>query len=492
MKKTYKILFLIFFVLIGLFLIYNNLFTDSIDADNNTLIISRCTGDMRALEIGISTYAGYKNIPMILSDKKLPEQLNTWLPGYIRENNITKIIIVGHLDYSQIFELYQYGVQIKQVRADSISSILTKIAANEKDKNNDTIILTASDPLAGYMGAYMKTPVFITASNSSYASNNNLQKEYVEYIKNNNIKKVITVGNIPNNIKIELNDLNVSVEEIMGYDSIELSINVNEKLKNGGYINNTNIAYYGFYGELPTIIPNTIKDNAILIEDSSNKQNITDYLQANSIKEVYITRNTESDYIQMEETDYISSNVIRQLEENNITPHYLVKQRTLDEATGLYDMKIITAEALENKTPKIENKKPDNIEESEPPLIGMLKNNTEYTDSNNITVKIKEKNGLYEVEWSTIHPYTYKSKDNNTYHITSNGEYEYTWKYKNNTWNVTYCHNKTPYYNVIWKKNQDNTWTEIHENRNYTWIKSQKNYYCYNQNDELVYYLIEK
>ena len=55
----YKILaIIVIVVLLGIFST-KFLYTDSMDIDNNTLVISVCTGNMRGLETGISVYAGY-------------------------------------------------------------------------------------------------------------------------------------------------------------------------------------------------------------------------------------------------------------------------------------------------------------------------------------------------------------------------------------------------------------------------------------------------
>ena len=54
----YKILaIIVIVVLLGIFST-KFLYTDSMDIDNNTLVISVCTGNMRGLETGISVYWG--------------------------------------------------------------------------------------------------------------------------------------------------------------------------------------------------------------------------------------------------------------------------------------------------------------------------------------------------------------------------------------------------------------------------------------------------
>ncbi len=489
MKTLYKLL-LLALCIIGLVLsVYSSICTDTIECDENTLVISVCTGNMRALEIGVSSYAGYNKVPLILSDKTMPKQLEDWLPTYIRENRINKIIVVGPIKAEQIFNLMELGVTVKQINGQSISEILTNIADNNEDINKETVILTASDPLAGELGAYMKVPVFVTATNSSYQSSEYLDEKYLNYLKSHNIKKVIIVGNIPQTIKNQLDQLRIEQEELSGANSLEVSYSVNNKLRELGYLNNTSVAYYGFYGEIPTIIPSVIKNNAYLIEDSSNMGDIVPYLLKNNISLVYLTRNTESEYIQMEETDYISSNVINNLERNNISIRYLTKRRTLDEATGLYDMKILTAEDLSNKTNNAyEENNNENIK-TQPPLIALL-NEKEVADSNNITATIrKEDANTFTVEWSTIHPYTWKRIDDENYYATSNTGYEYEWKHFNDSWRVEYKYDNSSYYNITWLENDDYSWTEVHDTKNYTWTYDGKRWDCYDENDMLIYYL---
>ena len=251
MKKLTKISLLFVGIILLMIILTSTIYSDKMECDNNTIIISVCTGNMRALETGISVYAGYNRIPLILTDKTMPEQLNRWLPQYIRDNNITKIIVVGPVSAEQMLNFMKLRVEVKQVNGDSISQILTKIAENDDNISKDTIILTASDPLAGQLGAYTKTPVFITASNSTYLSSQNMDAEYIKYIEKHDIKKAILVGNMPETIKTQLKEHNISIEELSGQNSIEVSNVVNNKLKKEGYLNNTTTAYYGFYGELP-------------------------------------------------------------------------------------------------------------------------------------------------------------------------------------------------------------------------------------------------
>lgn len=489
MKKLIKILIPLLMVILVLILSLSNIYTDTIESDNNTIIVSVCTGQMRALETGISVYAGYNQIPLILSDKTLPEQLETWLPQYIEENNITKIIIVGPITAEQLYKFMKLNIEIKQVNGQNISEILTKIAENTNEVKKDELIITASDPLAGVLGAYTKTPVFITATNSTYSSSKYLDQNYMDYIEKHKIKHVTTVGNIPETIKNQLKQHNITIEEISGENSLEVSKNINNKLKTEGYTTNTTKVYYGFYGELPTIIPTIIKNNAIMIEDSSNTGNITPYLKNNNITTVYITRNTESDYLMMEETDYISTQMIKNLENNNITIKYLTKQRTLDEATGLYDMKIITAENMYNQTVPQQKHINNKSISTKPPLIAILEYKT-CEDSNKIQAKItKQSHNITIVKWDTIHPYTWKQIDQNNYYATSNTGYEYYWTKQENTWKVQYRYNNTNYYNTTWIQNKDNSWTEIQAYKNYTWQNNGTTWNCYNNDNELVYYI---
>ena len=488
MKKIVKTAIIILaLALLAVSVFAGSVCTDTMECDNNTLVISVCTGNMRALETGVSVYAGKDNVPFILSDKTMPEQLNQWLPGFISKNNITKIVVVGPVTAGQLVDFMKYGVEVKWVTGNDIPEILIKMAQNSNDTRKDSVILTASDPLAGELGAYTKIPVFITAYNSTYESSPYLDERYMDYIKKNNINNVIIVGNIPEAIKTQLKQNNIGIEELSGEDSMQVSKRVNNKLLDEGYIKNPQVAYYGFYGELPTIIPAVVKDDAILLEDSSNKGNIVDYLRENNITMVIMTRNTESDYIQMEETDYISSKVIKELENNNITVKYLTRKRTLDEATGLYDMKMLTAENI-NKQDNEKLVDSNNVTfPSEPPLIEMLKS-TNCVDSNNISAQIHKDNDTYTVKWSTIHPYTWKKTGDNTYHATSNTGYEYFWTKNDNRWNVKYKLDGKEYYNITWMENEDNSWTEIQADHNYTWKYDGTMWKCYDD-DELIYYI---
>ncbi len=487
MKKVHKLLALALIIIVGIVIAVNSFYADSIDCDENTLIISQCTGNMRGLETGVSVYAGYNEVPMLLSDKKIPAQIANWLPSYISQNNISKIIVVGDMDADQLLKLRMMGTEVRQVQSDSISSILTKIADNTKDKNNDTVIFTASDPMAGFLGAHLKAPVFITANNSSYSSSEALDENYIKYLDEHEINHILVVGSLPENIMNKLNEYNATVEVITGQSSAEVSINVNEKLKNEGYINESK-AYYGFYGELPAVIPSVIRSGAYLMEDSSFDTRTINYLKNNNVKEIYVTRNTESDYIQMEETDYISSDVINKFKENGFNVSFLTKDRTLDEATGLYDTKMILLESSNN----ISSNDMLNTAESQktlPPLIEML-NNKKYVDSNNITVEVtSHDNNTWTVKWSTIHPYTWIKYNDTTYYATSNTGYEYYWTYNNNSWRVDYKHNNTTYYNVTWKENDDNTWTELQQDKNYTWSYDGSNWKCYSSDEKMVYNL---
>ena len=490
MKKIKIILVLLFLLFLVVGCTINSTYTNHIDSTEDTLIISVCTGQMRGLETGVSVYAGYNEVPLILSDKTLPFQLQNWLPEYIQKNNIKHIIIVGDLTPYQLFKLSTMGVTVKQITGENIADILTKMADNTEDKNNDTLIFSSSEPIAGELGAYMKVPVFITANNSSYQSADYLDPKYIEYIENHNINHIILVGSLPDTLKEQLNSFNVTVEEITGVDSLELSNKINTKLINEGYINNTKTAYYGFFGELPTIVPITIENNAIMVEDSSNSGNIIPYLKENNISTVYLTRNTESQYLQMEEPDYISSEIIKNLQENNITVKMLVKNRTLDEATGLYDVKIITAENMKNHT---DTKKIDlnqKIVEEEPPLLSIVNKDT-WVDSNNISVNItKNSNNEYTVKWDTIHPYTYIKINNSGYKILSDNGYEYNWhKVSENKWLVDYHFNGTYYYNTTWIKNKNNSWNEIQPYQEYIWQYDGNLWVCLDNNSEIIYYL---
>ena len=281
-------------------------------------------------------------------------------------------------------------------------------------------------------------------------------------------------------LKDQLHESNITYEEITGSDSVELSYNVNNKIKSLGYLNNSRSVYYGFYGELASAVPLCYANNAMLIEDSSNMGKTNEYLKDNNITDIYFMRNAKSDYIMMEEEDYISSSIIKSLEDDNFKLHFMTNNRTLDEATGLYDVRINSAQKHETNNIHVENLQPQKI--NTPPLLEIL-NHTKIRDSNNITANITQQNTTtFKIEYSSIHPYTYTMIDNNTYHITSNGEYEYIYQKNNNTWHVSYIHNNTTYYNTTWIINNNNSITEIQDNTKFTWYKNQDMWICYLNN----------
>lgn len=476
-KKT--IIYIIFaFIIIGGAYILNDTFTDTIDSDTS-MVISVCTGDMRALEVGVSGYCAVNNIPLILSDIHIPDEISTWLPDYIKENNVKKITIVGPIDFSEVIKLKMMGVNVKVVNGRSIPQILTRLTSSY-NTTPKSVIITSSDPLAAHLGSYMKVPVFVTASNKSYESSEYLHSSYMNYLKNNNISHVTIVGSLPMTLKDQLHESNITYEEITGSDSVELSYNVNNKIKSLGYLNNSRSVYYGFYGELASAVPLCYANNAMLIEDSSNMGKTNEYLKDNNITDIYFMRNAKSDYIMMEEEDYISSSIIKSLEDDNFKLHFMTNNRTLDEATGLYDVRINSAQKHETNNIHVENLQPQKI--NTPPLLEIL-NHTKIRDSNNITANITQQNTTtFKIEYSSIHPYTYTMIDNNTYHITSNGEYEYIYQKNNNTWHVSYIHNNTTYYNTTWIINNNNSITEIQDNTKFTWYKNQDMWICYLNN----------
>ena len=472
-----------------------NLYTDSIDDEDDCLVISLCTGNMRSIESGVSVYCARYHMPLVLSDKTIPDQIMNWLPGYVKENNIKKIIIIGPFDASEIIKLESLGINIKQVNDNNIASILTKMARNNKDIKHDSVIFTASDPLAAHLGSYMNLPVFITANNSSYNSADHLADEYREYLKDYNIQSVVIVGSLPESLKDDIKRLNISIDEITGHDTLELSYNVNNKIKEMGYLNKSSSAYYGFYGEVASIIPIAYNKNAMVIEDSSNMAGASNYLKENNITDIYFSRNLKSDYILMEEEDYISDSIIKELQDNNFNIKTFTKQRTLDEATGLYDVRITSAQIMENINQNMQkyDKTPQKCDM--PPLISMLNNNTTtWQDSNNITCNITQNNTTtYTMKWSTIHPYTF-TKINDTYiHATTNTGYEYDWIYTgNNTYNCIYKLNNTQYHTTRWTQ-QDNKWIETQDNTTYTWYyNNETGWSCCDENNTIIYEIIKK
>ncbi len=513
MTKFRIILLLLVLIAILTIATFHTTTIDSIESNENTLVISVCTNDMRGLETGISVYASINDYPLILSDSMIPDELSNYLDVFIRENNITKVVIAGDLDYSQIFKFKSMNLEVEKINGDSISEILTTLAENSDNISNDTVIFTSSDPIAAILGAYTKTPVFITATNSSYNSAETLDSEYDNYLESHDISNIIVVGNLPDSLIDQLSTYNATIEQLTGPTSSDVSIAVNDKLKSIGYLEDSTTAYYGFFGEIPSIIPNVVKDNAYLIEDSTGSSNVLDYLKMNNITDIIFTRNTESEYIQMEEQDYISSNITTMYEDNNFTVKYLTNKRTLDEATGLYDMKINTLKLSENhqennnSTEKIgiflynnnynrttnDNRDDynlinDNITRQLPPLLSLL-SYPSWIDSNNISLSIIDNGNNLTAKWSTIHPYTW-IKVNDTYYISkTNTGYDYVWSYDDSKWNVDYYYNNSSYYHVEFIQNNSDSWTEVEPHANYTWKYEYSTWNCYDNSSNLVYYI---
>ncbi|MDO5851287.1 MAG: hypothetical protein Q4Q23_02245 [Methanobacteriaceae archaeon] len=485
MKNYQKLIIIVIILLITIGILTTQLYTNQLETDNQTLIITNAIGEFKGLEVGIAAYSGYKQVPMVLTDDKIPIQLKTWIPSYIMEHNITKIIVVGDMDSLELFELSTY-THVQQITGNNKQEILTKIADNTLDHNNDTIILTPSDPEASLLGAYMKIPVFVTAKNGEYESDTKLDVNYKNYIEKHQIKKVIIVGQIPDLLKNELKDMNIQIEEYNGINGVDKSIIISEKIKE---LSNSTIdtAYAGFYGEIPSTIKNIVACNAISIEDpTSNNQKTVDYLKQNNITQVFITRNTPSSYIQMEEPDYITENFITLLHENNINTTILTNNRTLNELTGLYGTKKIV---LGSQIPQIQNDKSISVNKEYPPLIDMLYSSN-WIDSNNQSVHIQGGTNHWIVKWYGIHTYYWTKIDQDSWCCTSKTGYEWFYTKQNNTWNVEYKYNNTTYYYVKWIKNQDNnTWTEIHENNKYLWISKEDAWIC---TDNMPVYTIRK
>ncbi len=502
MADLKKIIFVVVVLLLFAFLVLYTPSVDSIDSDENAMILSVCTADMRGLETGLSVYASLNDYPLVLTDSEVPDQLSNYLDLFINQNDIRKIVIAGDMNTNELIKFRSMNLEVERINGDSISEILTNLANNTDELNNDTLIFTASDPMAGLLGAYTKTPVFITASDSSYDSSDTLDDNYKNYLDTHDIKHIIIVGNLPDLVVSELSEYNATIEQLTGSTSSDVSIAVNNKLRSMGYLEGTTTAYYGFFGEIPTIIPNVVKDNAMLIEDSTGDSDQTSYLNENNITDIIFTRNKESDYIQMEEEDFISSDITNQYEEDNFTVEYLSNKRTLDEATGLYDMKINTLEHmfnqennnLTNYNNSLEHKSNlnmtfrDSVIESKPPLLSLL-DYSSWIDSNNISLTINEDGDNYTAKWSTIHPYSWIKNNDTSYTASSNTGYVYKWNYDDSKWNVDYYYNDSEYFHVEFIRNNDNTWTEVEPYMNYTWQYSNSTWYCYDNSSSLVYYI---
>jgi hypothetical protein len=296
---------------------------------------------------------------------------------------------------------------------------------------------------------------------------------------------------VSSNIITDLKSKNLTVEEINGNNSFETSLKVSDKIIEIQRARNITInsTYIGFGGELPSIIPLIVKDKALLIEDPTNHvDEMVSYLKKNKIKNVVITRNSDSSYLQMEEPDYVSTKVADNLKSNGIETSYLTNFRTVNEATGLYETTMISTELLFNNTTN-QGDQISNVDDKltngkitisqYPPLIDItLKGGVWKSNTGNLLSVNQIGLNQWSYVWKGIHPYTWKNNSGSWY-CSSNSIYNWNWSEVNNTWTVNYLSNGNPYYKVYWVKKGE-LWEEIHDEGSYDWRLIGNSWICTN------------
>lgn len=506
-KPLQTILIITYLFLAGLLLFYfiNPLFVpdesfNGFTGDNNdTIIITSSTGDMKGLEVGIASYAGKEGIPLILASKTIPYPLNEWFSMFKDQANIKKVILVGPISNWQIYSLKRMNLEVERIDGDSKAEILTQIA--EKTYNTtDTVIITASDPSASLLGALIDVPVFVVAEPGKYTSAEALPAEYGDFISKYNVKNVIIVGNVSQGIMDNLTSENLTVEEIKGNDSFQTSVLVSDRIidiqKDKGVA--VDSAYCGFYGELPSIVPLAVKNHSIiLIDPTLHMDETVKYLEDNDIDQAIITRNGPADYLQMEEPDFVSSTLINKMHSAGIKTYYLTNFRTINEATGLFETKIMAAEQLLS-TSTLQNN--DNYGELnstnlflEKMNTGSVINSSEYppildvvfkggnwkTNTGSQLTVIQIGLNTWYYSWKGIHPYIWQRISDDEWYCYSGSQYSWHWihnKTENSTitdktqdtWTVEYLSKNKVYNRVYWIK-EDDIWEEVHSEGSYNW-----------------------
>lgn len=514
MDKSYKLLWIFACLFIGVLILcflINSVTTDESfngfsGEVNDTVIICSATGDMKALEVGVASYAGKEGIPLILTSQTIPFPLNEWFSLFKDRANIKKVILIGPVSPWQVLSLKLLNLNVERIDGSSKAEILTEMA-EKAYKSQDTVIITDSDPSASLLGAYMDVPVFVVAEPGKYTSSETLDPEYKSYISNNKINHVIVVGNVSQNIIESLNSKELEVEELNGGDDFKTSVMVADKVMD--ILNQrdveVNTVYAGFYGELPSIIPLAIQNNSVILTDPTiHMDEAVDYLTANGIDDVVVTRNGPADYLQMEEPDFVSSRFVHRLHLRGIDSSFLTNFRTINEATGLYETKMTAAELLYGTgdlcdindsieltpTPIIFN--PDGNGTSEyPPILDtiLIGGNWESSTGSQLTIRQIGLNQWY-YQWKGIHPYIWQRMNNGDWYCYSGNQYSWRWihanktkngTYTNNpfdTWTVEYLSNDKVYATVYWIK-KGNAWEEIHSEASFKWKKKSNSWICY-------------
>jgi len=524
MNKPFKLLSILICLFIGVLalylVIYPYLIEDNFSGfsgDNNkTIIICSSTGDMKGLEVGVASYAGKERIPLILTSKTIPYPINEWISLFKDKANINKVILVGPVSNWQVISLKLLNMHIERISGSSKAEILTEIA-EKTYKTQNTVIITAADPSASLLGALMDVPVFVVAEPGKYTSSDNLDPEYMAYLSKYNITKVIVVGVVSNGILSELNSSNRTIEEIKGNDSFETSVQVSNRIidiqkKRGIDINS---AYCGFYGELPSIIPLAMHNNSIILVDPTiHMDEAVNYLKTKGINEAIITRNGPADYLQMEEPDFVSSTFIKKLNSAEISTVLLTNFRTINEATGLFETKMMAAEILmgtgnlwsfknvnQTNIPFIGNKTGnlillDQINTKYPPILDVVLKSGNWITSTGSELTVRQI-GLNEwfYGWKGIHPYIWHRNNNNDWYCYSGSQYSWHWIHANktdnstitnntnDTWTVEYLSDNKVYYRVYWVK-KGNIWEEIHTEASFNWKNENNTWTCYSNSSD--------
>lgn len=513
MHKTYKLLLVfvcLFIVVLTLFLISpvfipDESFNGFSGEGNNTIIICSATGDMKALEVGVASYAGKEGIPIILTSQTIPFPLNEWIPLFKDKTNIKKVVLVGPVSPWQVLSLKLLNLEVERINGHK-AEILTEMA-EKTYKTKDTVIITASDPSASFLGAYMDVPVFVVAEPGNYTSSETLDPEYESYISEYNIKHVIIVGSVSQGVIANLNSNELQIEEIKGNDNFQTSVLVSDRVRE--ILNQkgieVNTAYAGFYGELPSIIPLAVHNNSIILTDPTiHMDEAVEYLTSSGIDDVVITRNGPADYLQMEEPDFVSSRFVDKLHTAGIDSSSLVNFRTINEATGLYETKMMAAELLYgtsglwgindstglNLTIIISNQVENGTSEY-PPILDTVLKGGNWVSSTGSQLNVRQI-GLNEwyYQWKGIHPYIWQRKSKGDWHCYSGTQYSWHWihanktdngTYTNNTydtWTVEYLSYDKVYTRIYWIK-KGNTWEEIHTESSFNWKKEFNSWICY-------------
>jgi putative cell wall-binding protein len=511
MNKSYKLLWIFVCLFIGVLILcflINSVTTDESfngfsGEVNDTVIICSATGDMKALEVGVASYAGKEGIPLILTSQTIPFPLNEWFSLFKDRANIKKVILIGPVSSWQVLSLKLLNLNVERIDGSSKAEILTEMA-EKAYKSQDTVIITSSDPSASLLGAYMDVPVFVVAEPGEYVSSDTLEPEYESYISDNNIKRVIVVGTVSQGIIDNLNSKDIQLEKIGGDDNFQTSVLVSDRIRDilGQRSVEVKTAYAGFYGELPSIIPLAVRNNSIILTDPTiHMDEALDYLTTVGIDDVVITRNGPADYLQMEEPDFVSSRFIDRLHAAGIDTSSLTNFRTINEATGLYETKMMAAEVLHGTGLLWGDKGLDpsltlldsvrTVTTDYPPILDTVLKGGNWGSSTGSQLTVKQI-GLNEwyYQWKGIHPYIWQKINDDDWYCYSGIQYSWHWIHANktehgiltdstnDTWTVEYLSDNQVYNRVYWVK-KGNIWEEIHSEASFNWKKELNSWICY-------------